>query len=567
MAEPSQLRSAYLDELVRVDEYLAEARGRCEEPSSADPEVRRLLEAVAYLSAQTQKATYRATFDALSSLVAQRLDFAVRPLPARGLVAASHQGKRSSLLMPQGTPLLLQLRDGRKVRVSLEVSAIVAPIAVREARVEETAAGPVLLLRVELGPSLRELGWVCLQVDVLGDFARSLGLLRALRAGCTSAKLFLEPATAGESVTKRHSVPLEVSFGARAACEADLDPAAFDVDRVLPPLEEVRAHFQFPERDLFVNLRVPANATCEQALEAGASHWLGIALAPDTSVGPVSPACFRPNVLPVQNLIRAPAEPIVDAGLKSRYALLPPPEISASTPDGFGHSFQLQSVTRVVAASLNREKTLFPTSLGDPERSYRLLRDERFGGEQHCLELGVAGTLAAPRVVRVEACWTQPGLDLAALGKVNVRPWHLATEGVTWKLLAPSAPFTPSPVEGSAEQLVELLAFSNRQRLDAQETLSVLRLLCRGSSYPWAQLLAAFGAMRSESVLSKDGRSTVRQVWLELKPTAEELAPLLEDLLERLGAVLSVWGQEPVEVKVQRPSRAEQLTRLAGSLR
>src|SRR4051794_4741568 len=104
MADSSQMRSAYLDELVRVDAYLLEARGRREEPSSADPEVRGLLEAVAYLSAQTQQVSYRATVDALHALVAQRLDFAVRPLPARGLVAATHQGSRSSLLLPQGTP-------------------------------------------------------------------------------------------------------------------------------------------------------------------------------------------------------------------------------------------------------------------------------------------------------------------------------------------------------------------------------------------------------------------------------------------------------------------------------
>jgi type VI secretion system protein ImpG len=553
MAEVSQLRSTYLHELARVDEYLAETRGRREEPSSADPEVRRLLEAVAYLSAQTREATYRATFDALTSLVAQRLDFAVRPLPARGLVAAAHQGKRSSLSMPQGTPLLLQLRDGRAVRVSLEVSAIVAPMAVREARTEETEAGPMLLLRVELGPSLRELGWICLQVDVLGDFVRSLGLLRALREGCRGAKLFLEPGAAGESVARRRSVALEVSFGSRAACEADLDPTAFDVDRQLPPLEEVRAHFQFPERDLFVNLRVPANEPCEQAQEAGASHWLGILLAPNASPGPVSAACFRPNILPVHNLVRAPAEPIIDAGLKSRYAVLPPPEIAGLSPDGFGHPFQLQSVTRVVAAAKSQETTLLPTLLGDPEQSYRLLRDPRGGTEPQLLELGMPGTLTEPRLVRVEACWSQPGLDLAALGKVSVRPWRLAAEGITWRLLSTSAPFVSSPVDGSAEQLVELLAFSNRQQLDAQETMSVLRLLCRGSAYPWAQLLAAFGAMRSESVLSKDGHSTlVRQVSFELKPIAEELRPLLEDLLERLASVLSAWGHEPVEVKAQR---------------
>jgi hypothetical protein len=103
-------------------------------------------------------------------------------------------------------------------------------------------------------------------------------------------------------------------------------------------------------------------------------------------------------------------------------------------------------------------------------------------------------------------------------------------------------------VDGSAEKLVELLALSNRKRLDAEETLRVLRLLAQGSEAVWGRALDAIGAMRFEEVLSGERAALRRRVLVEQRPLPEEQLALFEELLCHMERVLGVWGNEAVEV-------------------
>lgn len=553
--QSTRTRNAYLDELARIDGYLSETRGLRSEPSASDPEVRRILEAAAFLAAHNQRVAYQATFDALQGLVAQRLDFVVRPLPARGLLTALHNGPRSPLQLRQGTVVHLGTRDGRNARLTTEVSAIVAPIHVRKVEWVESTRGPVLLFDIELEQSLRELGWLSLYVDVLGDLVRSLTLHQLIARRSRAAFLFPKPpanarreASALDFVAAR---PLELACGTRASVEADLDPENFDVDRVLSPLEEVRTALQFPERSLFVNLRLPVErdaAASDRVEPAAGAIRIGILFERGVSTNPVSPSCFRANVLPVQNLISLPAQPIKDEGYLTRYALRLPDELAWQTAAAAGGPFTLQGILGVTQLGGREETPLLPTSLGDPARSYRITRDAVAANDQYHLELAVPGTPKTPRQVRVEASWFQPGFDLAALGQAKARLFHLATEGITWRLLPGCAPSVASPVDGSADKLVELLALSNRKRLNGEETLRVMRLLTQGSEAVWGRVVEAVGSLQFEDVVSGERAALRRRVLVEQRSLPEDQLPLFEELLRQMERVLGVWGNEVVEV-------------------
>lgn len=547
-------RNAYLDELARIDGYLSETRGLRSEPSAADPEVRRILEAAAFVAANNQRIAYQATFDALQGLVAQRLDFVVRPLPARGLLAAVHSGPRSPLPLRQGTLVHLTTRDGRTARLTTEVSAIVAPIQVRKVEWVDSSRGPVLLFDIELEQSLSDLGWLSLHVEVLGDLVRSLSLHQLISRRSRAAFLFPKQPTHGRRPTSELDFAtarsLELMCGVRASVEADFDPESFDVDRVLSPLEDVRAALQFPERSLFVNLRLPAerDAASPERVEPAGAIRVGILFERGVNTSPVSPSCFRPNILPVQNLISSAAQPIKDEGYSSRYALRLPDELAWQAAGAAGGPFALQGVLGVTQLGGREETPLLPTSLGEPARSYRIVRSAVAGDEQYHLELAVPGTPKAPRQVRVEASWFQPGFDLASLGQAKVRLFHLATEGITWRLLPGSAPSLASPVEGSADKLVELLALSNRKRLNGEETLRVMRLLTQGCDAVWGRVVEAIGSLQFEEVVSGERAALRRRVLVEQRPLPEDQLPLFEELLHQMERVLGVWGHEVVEV-------------------
>lgn len=554
MMQSTPVRHAYLDELARIDDHLCETRGSRAEPSASDPEVRRILEAAAFLAAQNQRIAYQATFDALHGLVMQRLDFVVRPLPARALLAAAHAGPRSALPLRQGTLVHLTTRDARTARLTTEVSAIVAPIYVRKTEWVESARGPVLLFEIELEQGLRELGWLSLHIDVLGDLARSFSLYRVLARRSRGAFLFQKEAMGARRPTPdldfETARKLELRCGARASVEADVDPEHFDVDRVLSPLEEVRAALQFPERNLFVNLRLATerNGMLPERASAGGVIRLGILCERGVDASPVSPSCFRPNVLPVQNLVTVPAQPIKDEGYVARHVLRPPDELLWHTATTAGGSFELREVGAVVLLGGREETQLLPTSLGVAERSYRITRSVSGGDQRYHLELGVPGTAKTPRQLRVEASWFQPGLDLVSLGQVKARLFHIATEGILWRLLPAAVPCVASPVEGSADRLVELLALSNRKRLDADETLRVMRLLAQGSEAVWGRSLDAMGAMQFDEVVVGDRAALRRRVLVEQRPLPEDQLPLFDELLCHVQQVLSVWGNEAVEV-------------------
>lgn len=553
--QATQTRHTYLEELARIDGHLTETRGARPEPSASDPEVRRILEAAAFLAAQNQRIAYQATFDALHGLVMQRLDFIVRPLPARGLLAASHTAPRSALPVRQGTLIHLSTRDGRTARLTTEVSAIVAPIHMRKVEWVDSVRGPVLLFEIEIEQGLRELGWLSLHVDVLGDLARSLSLFGVLARRSRGAFLFQrEASSARRAATELDFATarkLELECGARASVEADVDAENFDVDRVLSPLEEVRAALQFPERNLFVNLRLPTErdgSSLERRGATGGVLRVGILCERGVDVAPVSPTCFRPNVLPVQNLVSAPAQPIKDEGYLARQVLLPPDELLWQATTAAGGAFELREIGAVVLLGGREETLLLPSTLSAPERSYRITRSVNGRDERYYLELGEPGTAKSPRQVRVEASWFQPGLDLLALGQVRARLFHMATEGITWKLLPSAAPCMASPVDGSADKLVELLALSNRKRLDAEETLRVLRLLAQGSEAVWGRCLDAVGAMKFEEVVAGERAALRRRVLIERRPLPEEQLALFDELLRRVERVLGVWGDEVVEV-------------------
>src|SRR5690606_14757998 len=104
------------------------------------------------------------------------------------------------------------------------------------------------------------------------------------------------------------------------------------------------------------------------------------------------------------------------------------------------------------------------------------------------------------------------------------------------------APALPSPVEGSADKLVELLALSNRKRLDAEETSRVLRLLVQGNQAVWGRVLDAIGAMQFDEVVHGERPALQRRVLVERRPLPEEQLALFDELLCHLQRVLEVWG-------------------------
>lgn len=556
----SDFQDTFLDELLRLDAYLADIGGSGEDvPSAADPEVRRLLEAVAFFSARTQQMAYRGMLDAVSALAGEHCDFLRHPLGACGLVRAVDAGGWSSAVaLPQGTPLLVESGDGAAAQLATSVSAVLAPVRVFAARLEVSDDARWLVLGVAAPVRLAQLGWLCLHVDLLGDLARSIGLHRRLRAACRSARylgggLGISAASdPGSSSAFRARPRLEVRFGARAGALGDHEP---------PALEAVRRHLQLPQRDLFINIELPAEARDTQA-------WLALELAPACDELSFTAQTFQPNVLPVENAIRAPADPLVDDGRAPWQQLVPPGDLVAPRYANAGAPFELCQIERVCELEGDQETTLFATALGEPGRSYRLERRVTRGRERPHLSLAVPGSPTRPRRVRVDAVWTQPGLDLSTLGRTRVRPWRLGLPDVGWKLLEGTSPFLPSPLEGAPARLMELLAWTTRQTPTRDELVRLLLLMSAGVSI-WGKLVETIESVSWRELPDDRGSEGATdgarlEVAIECRAPEEELEPVLDDLMGQIELLLNAWCSVPVCVRARWGARRAPL-RLVGA--
>lgn len=555
----SEFRDTFLEELLRLDAYLTDIGGADEgAPSAADPEVRRLLEAVAFFAARSQQAAYRGMFDAVSGLAAEHCDFLRRPLVACGLVRAVDAGGWSSAVsLPQGTPLLVESADGTAAQLATSVSAILAPLRLFAARVERSADAKWLVLGVSAPVRLAQLGTLSLHVDLLGDLGRSVGLHRLLRGACRSARYLgggsglSNPPPPGDPSTFRTRPRLGVRFGARAGAPGDIEP---------PALEAVRRHLQLPQRDLFINVELPQESRETQL-------WLALELEPDCAELSFTAQTFQPNVVPVENAIRAPAGPIVDDGRAQHHLLVPPAELLTPRYAMAAGPFELCQIERVCEVDGEQETTLFGTALGDPARSYRADWKVLQGRERPHLGLAVPGTTTRPRRVRVDAVWTQPGLDLTALGRTRIRPWHLGLPDVGWKLLEGTAPFLASPLEGAPDKLMELLAWTTRRHPTRDELVCLLQLMSAQGAPAWGRLVDTIEAVGWREVPRADSEDGTRlEVTLDCRPPGEELEPVLGDLVDQIELTLNAWCTAPVRVRAHWSTRPAPL-RLVGGAR
>ncbi len=566
----SVFRDRYLEELALLDGFLHRHAADSRDVDSADPEVRRVLEAVAYFAARTEQMARRGALDATRALVAEHLDFLSRPLAARALVQAVHSGEASTpVRVPQGTPFVVKPHGSDphvpSVQLASEVSAIIAPLTVCDVFVEQRAGTKWLCVGVHATVGFAELDSVSLYVDVLGDLSRSLQLHGEIASNCRSVRL---AASGTGGVRQRSAVNVDklhecrrlspVSFGARRPVPPEFDDA-FEVDRAPSVLEGVRQHFQLPERDLFINVDIRGQAVDATRL------WLAFELRGDSGVGALDPSCFRTNVLPVENALRAPAMPIKDDGTRRYHPLMPPAELADDASRSW-FPFELLEVEKVVEFTRGGEVVLLPSALGDAGVNYRLARRLcEDGRERSHLELGRGGSLGAPRAVRVDGVWTQPGLDLGAMGRVKIRPWRLATKGIEWKQLPKMAAYTPSPIEDSPEKIAELLALQARHRPQREDVLKVARLLCAWTDTPWDLLIGALGSMTfSDYVEAKTG-AVHRRISVEVRTVSLDLLPLFEDFRQQLQIALSAWGDNPVELTMRlSESERRQLVEATG---
>jgi type VI secretion system protein ImpG len=533
MGTTNQFYQDYLAELAALERFRQSFRHTYPRVplEQEDPDVRRLVEAMAFFSVQTRHATLHNLRSTWLRLFSSVFNYLLEPLPAAGLVQATPTEKMvEAVVLSRGTELRLQPVGGEAGSFRLQRDLRVLPISLEETQVRHLADGRHrLILRFAAAfPRRDPVEVLSLHVRHLEEYSSSLAVYHELRKHLDRVSVLYD-AKADENSTGQLC---EHSFG--QAPFAPDDASVYE-----NPLQRVRFFFQLPEQGLFLHVRVAPTR------QAWSRFSLCLDLKKEWSSGrSLHPEFLHPFVVPVVNLKAVPAQPMTLDGTRTEHPLL-------SLRDD--QELRLHSVTGVYLQGPRGREPMRPAHVPGPGPAYEL--DEQLaadGSPLHQLLVRMPEAFLEPRKLHVDALWYQPHFASEATGHLTVSTPSVHVEGLRWRVMGDVQPSRNSPVRQDVSALVQLLSWKNRPTLERNELAALLSYLGTPAESAFRPIVPLLGALRVSLVPDGALRGTgLRHMYeAQLEPFDPSQESLVACFLEQVLALLDAWnGQASVELR------------------
>ncbi len=523
------LYKAFLEELQSLESfrmgYVAETPGAALQPD--DPDVRRMIEALAFFAARSRQASLTTLVEQRRRLFRQFLPHLLDPLPAMGMLQAQPTGQMvEAVELPSGTEVALRDPQERVAIFRTTRGLRLLPLSLGRSSTVLLPDGRLrfLLPLSTSHPRNDELGRLSLHVNYLNDFNGSLRLLQAL---------------------ERHVDRVSVSFDGRAdehthGAECRLDFAAPADGDTTHPLAQERLYFHFPRAELFFDVTLPPPPRNWQ-------HFtIMIDVKPDWPRGlRLASEVLQLFATPIVNLTRAPAQPIVHDGTQERRPLRHP-----SAAGGY----ELHSVRGVYRRAGQSTVPLRPATIAGGAGSYELESAPLGSRPSSALLLHLPESFEVPTLVTVDAEWLQPWFSSAIGQRLQIAPHRRAVPGVRWDVSGDLVGHRQAELGGSVDDFTHILVLQHRRRLQRDELDALLQVLGSVWNGPFAPLRELISDVRVHEVpLAHGHRGEGGKLVYELALAPHELGlmSLVDRFVRHLQRILSVWIAElPVEVRL-----------------
>jgi type VI secretion system protein ImpG len=284
-----------------------------------DPDVERLLEGLAFLSAQAHERFDREASEAVHDLATLLLPHYMRTIPALSVVEFSPNPSAMSGRVPVDASCeLATVAIDHTACHFRPRPAYLVPLSIEDASLEDPrSASPLLRLVFRSTKSAVESVFdeVGIRLFLHGEFAVTTTLWLWLVRHCRDVTVRPLDAS-GRAVTLGPEVIQPVGFD-----PLDPEEALLPWPRFAPPgFALLQEYFTLPQKFLFLDLR-PLSAA-----RAAAAERFEITFRfdrPPELPGAFSPGTFRLNCVPVINLFRASAEPILSELPGAEHVLRP----------------------------------------------------------------------------------------------------------------------------------------------------------------------------------------------------------------------------------------------------
>jgi type VI secretion system protein ImpG len=499
-----------------------------------DPDVRRLTEAMAYFAARTHMAGIRNIVDFRRRIFQQFFSYLLTPLPAMGIIRPKLTGQFSEpVSLPKGSEIALSsetkgtamfrtLHDLRILPLSLvELKMLLLPN--RGFRV-------LLSLRAPYSRS-DDIGHLRFHINHLDDYQASLRVLHALKKHMRKASVVFDEKVSEET----RGTPCEVSFGA---------PRDVDEEEWPHPLQKQRFFFHFPQQELFLTVQLPSQVR----------NWREFTIFFDLdSQWPrsmmLNQDVFQLFAVPIANLNRAMAQPVLSDGTRERYSIRhPEPE----------YKFHFHSTKGIYRVKDNSMVPMRAGILSGGSGSYEIEESvDSAGVRRNWLTLHFPEAFQEPQTIAIDALWLQPWFSEALAERLQAETFDRNIVGLNWELIGNIVPHAVNTFQAEMEGFLHLLTLKNKSALNLDDLQGMLQTL---GSVHQGQFKRAYDLLTEvkvvETPLNKSGTpGMVKLVYhLHFKDFDASLLALVETFAAHVKNILDSWISEAtVEVKVVVP--------------
>ncbi len=516
----------FLGELEALDDFLVRRRGPERFIQPEDPDVRRLMESLAFFAARTHEAAAAELRGAIDRLTHGLLEEFALPQPTRGLLRALPSPRLAEPAhVPRGSRVRLETSEGDVAFFSTMRDVTVRPIELDRAELQlRGGSGHRVLLRLRSrSPVVGVPEPLTLHVDHLGDYEVSRQLFEWLRLHLRRVAVVYgdppPPSEPGGECTFRLGVPGGVEDAAPTVATRSV-------------IVRIREFFHFPAMDLTldIDLARPPRPWREAWLCLDLDAW------PEGQA--VNQEMFRLFVVPVENLFSELAEPIKCDGTRLHHPIRP---WRVDQRVAFHSIVEVQQETR---AGLD---PLLPGHLARGEESY----DLDHAGDQDVAQLllRIPDALLHPRSVMVRARWFQPGFDALAVGALDATLQHRHFEGVGFRVIGRLTPHRRSPLWRDSAALLHVLSRRSKRVLSRSDIVTLMTTLGADTHGHHGDIAAEIRHIEAhdEPAGPRGGVQHVYDVMVgDVEP---ERQGLLFDFLYCVGALLNAWSNNPAAIR------------------
>jgi type VI secretion system protein ImpG len=497
-----------------------------------DPDVKRLTEALAYFAARTHLAGMRNIVDLRRRIFQQFFPYLLAPLPAMGLIRARLTGQFGEpVLLPQGSEIAVSSETKGSAIFRTLHDVRILPISLTEMKrlLLPNKGSRVLLSLSASYPRNDDIGQLCFHINHLDDFQASMRVLHALKKHLRRASVVFD-----ENVTEEtRGTPCDVSFGAPQDAEDDKWPH---------PLQKERSFFHFPQQELFLTVHVPSQPR----------NWNQFTICLDLdSKWPrslvLNEAVFQLFAVPIVNLNRAMAQPVLYDATRERYSIRhPEPE----------YNFHLHSVVGVYRVKDNSMVPVRAGILSGGRGSYEIEESrDQTGMKRYWLTLHFPEAFQQPNTIAIDALWLQPWFSEALQELLQVDTFTRNIVGLEWELLGDIVPHAVNTFQAEMEGFLHLLTLKNRSVLNIDDLLGMLQTLGSVHQGHFRRACDLLSDVRvEEAPLNQTGGPGMLKLvyYLRFKDLDPGYMPLVETFVAHVNQILDTWVSEAtVEVQME----------------